>query len=510
MLTIENAAVAYARGGDALERASLDVSSGTRHLVCGAAGSGKTTLLHLATGIIPRLITPERISGQVRIGGAATATADAEAIFGRVGYVAQSVEDQLWDLSLEDLIAFPLENRAVPPARLRERMGELIDGLKLRPLSGRRVLTLSGGERRMAALAAALATRPDLVVLDEPTTGLDPEARARLVAVLNGPELRNAALLMSAQDPGSLRSCTDIVTLLSGGTTNAPERAATLWPEDDRWRAAGILPPRHAPSPPPAPEPGAEVFGVAGLASMLARNDGQPVLRDVGFSLRAGEVVGLVGRNGAGKTTLIRTLLRLAQARHGRIILGGQDAGEWSPARRARSIAYLPQEMRRILFNMSVAEEIAFAMTAKSGMARDPDVAARCSEVLARYGLADHAETNPFALSARQQAVLGLVCAEAAGAPVAVLDEPLLGRDIAGRAHLERFLRTARENERAVLMVSHDLEMIDSLCPRLLVLDAGRITFDGPTRDGWSSPGFGALNWPAPAPGTPAPVPERA
>ncbi|WP_449415744.1 ABC transporter ATP-binding protein [Ochrobactrum teleogrylli] len=163
----------------AIAEASLDIRDGERLLVCGAGGSGKTTLLNAASGIVPRLITPQVFGGDVTLNGKPISSMSKDELFSTVGVVSQNVEDQLWDLSVEDLIAFPLENRGLAKDAVRTRIDDLLNELELNALRGRRVLTLSGGERRMVAMAAALAAEPKLLILDEPTTGLDPAARHR-------------------------------------------------------------------------------------------------------------------------------------------------------------------------------------------------------------------------------------------------------------------------------------------------------------------------------------------
>jgi ABC-type sulfate/molybdate transport systems ATPase subunit len=183
----------------------------------------------------------------------------------------------------------------------------------------------------------------------------------------------------------------------------------------------------------------------------------------------------------------------------GSIVVEGEQAATWTTARRARRIGYLPQNMRRMLFNLTVLDEVAFSLAGSTTGTGDPTVRARAGEALAPYGLADLAEGTPFSLSARQQALLGLACLEAAGSTVAILDEPLLARDVHGRAMLDRFLHQARNNGRAVVLISHDLDLIDEVCSRLLVLEEGRIGFDGPIDQGWQSDAFRALEWPAPS-----------
>jgi energy-coupling factor transport system ATP-binding protein len=491
---IDNLTVGFGGDVSVISGADLHLEKGARLLVCGAAGCGKSTLMNVIAGIVPTLVTPPAYSGEVRLHGKTLSEIGKDRWFTTVASLAQNAEDQLWDLGVEDLIAFPLENRGVAKAEIRARVAELIVELEIGQLRGRRVLTLSGGERRMVAIAAAIAARPEILVLDEPTTGLDPAARQRLVRLIEKLSQELSGVVIAEQDPVSLQAVVENVALLNGGVLSVPVAAAAIMAETAPWEVAGILAPRRLrPVKTEAPV-GRALLVVDGVRTELRRADGSPVLEDVGLELRAGEVIGLIGRNGAGKTTLFQSILGLAKMRAGTISIDGEQANGWTAARRARSIGYLPQNMRRILFNMTVVEEVLFAMTGgTSGGDRQKAV-----EVLARYRLAELAEANPFALSARQQALLGLACAEAASVRIAILDEPLLARDLEGRRMLENFLATMTGSGCSVLLISHDLELIDDVTWRSLILDKGRISFDGRTAEAWTSEAFAALGWPAP------------
>ncbi len=226
-------------------------------------------------------------------------------LFSMVGVVSQNVEDQLWDLGVEDLVAFPLENRGLARDVIRARIDDLLNELELNALRGRRVLTLSGGERRMVAMAAALAAEPKLLILDEPTTGLDPAARQRLVRVLKKLGAEIPALLIAEQDPASLQAVVTNVGLLKEGKLSPLVPLSEIINDAAVWEDAGVLPPigirkRLA----GAKENGKVLVSVSGIKTQLQRRDGQPVLENVNFEIRAGEVVALIGKNGAGKTTL--------------------------------------------------------------------------------------------------------------------------------------------------------------------------------------------------------------
>jgi len=498
MLTASRLTLGFADAPPVVSDAAFDLGPGGRLLICGATGSGKTTLLAAAAGIIPRLVPNPGYSGSVLLDGQPLAGLGKDALFAAIGYVSQNVEDQLWDLGVEDIVAFPLENRALPRAGIRARVAAVMERLRLTRLAGRRVLTLSGGERRMVAIAAALVAEPRVLVLDEPTTGLDPEARARLRDVLSGGLDPDTAALIADQDAAALEGAVDRIALLAGGRLGFAQPAGALIARQAPWRDAGLLPPRPERRARPSVTPGRTLLAVEGLQTRLAGPDGTPILRDIALTLCAGETVAVLGRNGAGKTTLFKALLGLLPVTRGRITLGGERAEGWTTARRARQIAYVPQNMRQILFNMTLIDEVLFAMTARTGVT-DPALRAEAAARLARYDLAGMDEVNPFALSARQQGQLGLACADAAGAPVAIIDEPLLARDLRGRALLEQFLTAMRQSGRAVMVITHDLELADDIATRLIIVGGGGLAYDGPAGAGWTSPAFRELGWALPA-----------
>jgi energy-coupling factor transport system ATP-binding protein len=501
MLDLRGVSVGFRADASVLFDIDLSLEAGSTTIVTGAGGSGKSTLLAVAAGLVPKLIRPRRMQGTVSLGGTDIATISSADLFRRVGLVLQSVEDQVWDLSVEDLIAFPLENRGLPQPEIRARVGRVIEQMNIGRLVGRTVRTLSGGERRIAALASALIWKPDVLVLDEPTSGLDPDARLRMISILRELRAAKLTLLIAEQDLAWFDGVADRVVFLKDGgiVEDLPWYAAIH--ATSPYALAGIEPPFVPPAPRAVarPEQTGAALSVSQVSSELRRPDGEPVLRAIDLTLGKSEVAGLIGSNGAGKTTLMRTLLGIQKMAGGSIAIGGKDAAGWTIAQRARQIGYVAQNLRRMFFLLSVVEEVVFSLsggdTGAKAVAAHRD---RAMELLGGTGLADRTEVSPFTLSNREQLMLALVCIEATKPSVVILDEPLIACDRESRAGVLAFLDRCRTRGCAALLVSHDLQLVDRAADRVLILEDGRLAFDGATQAAWSSEVFARRGWPRP------------
>jgi len=505
MLKVQGLTVGFRADTPVLSELDLAVERGSAVIVTGAAGSGKSTLLAAASGIVPKLIIPQHMAGTVTLDGTDIAALSTADLFRRVGVVLQSVEDQVWDLSVEDLIAFPLENRGVPQADIRTRVNAVIDEMGIARLVGRAVRTLSGGERRIAALASALVWQPSLLVLDEPTSGLDPEARMRMVGILRQLRRAGLTLLIADQDLAWFDGVADRVAFLANTASGGKLIADCPWSQAMHvtapYEACGVEPP-FAPTPArsgQSPTTANAALSVRGLTSTLRRRDGAPVLQAIDLTVAQGMVAGLIGPNGAGKTTLMRSLLGLQKSAAGNIAISGDDCAPWSIAQRARRIGYIAQNLRRMFFLLTLLDEVVFSLsggkTGAKAVATHRDAALA---LLHRVRLAGKADASPFALSTREQLMLALICIEATRPSVVILDEPLIACDKAWRADVLAFLDRCRARGCAVLLVSHDLRLVESAADRVLILESGRLAFDGAPAEAWDSDVFARLGWPRP------------
>jgi energy-coupling factor transport system ATP-binding protein len=489
LLRVTGLGVSYREGPEVLADISFTLERGAALVVTGEAGSGKSTLLLAAAGVIPKLIHSHAIRGSVELDGVPVANLGVPDLFRRVGVVMQSADEPFWDMAVEDQVAMPLENRGVPAPRIRERVSAMLRQLGIGHLLGRLVRSLSGGERRIFTLAAALVSEPEILVLDEPMNGLDPGARTRVAAILRRLRAAGLALLIAEQDVEWLEGLTQRVLSLT-----APSGS-------DVRGAAG----RAAPAAPRVPASGPAPLAASSVRSALRRGRGAPVVDAVSLAVRQGEVAGLIGANGSGKTTLLRLFLGLGRLASGTVEIGGEDAGGWTVAQRAARLGYATQNLGRMFFLLSSRDEVTFSLThGETGEGARTAHREQALALLDRFGLAGRSEDSPFALSNREQLLLALACLEGAAPSAVILDEPLVAAYRTHREAFRAFLERCRERGSAVLLVSHDLGLLDRVTDRLLILDQGRIGFDGPTRQAWSSPAFAGLGWAAPRPYDPA------
>jgi energy-coupling factor transporter ATP-binding protein EcfA2 len=372
--------------GPALQAVSLDLPEGELILVIGASGSGKSTLLRCLNGLTPHFSGGD-LRGAVRVAGFDPVSATPRVLSHHVGFVFQDPEAQFVMERVEDEIAFALENAAMPRQEMRVRVEETLDLLDLTPLRNRLLKTLSGGERQRVAIAAALALRPRILALDEPTSQLDPKSAED---VLNALVRLNADLgltillaehrlervlpfvdrILYLPEAGGPLLCDEPRTVLRQinlapplvklGKALAWEplpltikeglRFSRPWLRD---RATPVDQPKPQPVIPASRQP--PYIEVRGLT---VRYGAAEVVRGVDFAVRPGEIVALMGRNGAGKTTLLRSLVGLVKPQAGAIRVAGESIAGKAVADICRRVGYLPQDPNTLLFAETVRDEM--------------------------------------------------------------------------------------------------------------------------------------------------------
>lgn len=500
----------------ALDGLSFEAARGTCLAVTGANSSGKSTLCLALAGLAPRL-TGGHLEGEIIVAGHDVQAEPPGALAGVIGLVLQDPTGQLFNTTVEEEVAWGLENLGILPAEMRARIEQALAAVGLADIPrDQPPLTLSGGEQKRLALAAALALQPQVLILDTPAGGLAPAARSEMVAVLRNLRARKAlTVFFTENDPDVIAALADEVLVLDAGRMVRRGTPASLYTSPSLRLLPGIsVPPaaqfaaaanarrslnltcltveqaieqarRHSlngttPEPQPGQLPstadGAEpVIVLEGVC--FAYTPDRPVLRDVSLSIAAGEFIALTGDNGAGKTTLAKHLIGLLRPTAGRVLISGEDASGHTVGQLARLVGFAFQNPELQIFSATVREEIAFGPR-NLGLGT-PALRQVVDETLRRFGLEDIADHPPAVLSFSSRRMVALASIAAMDTPIVVLDEPTVGLDASGQARVIEWLAARQQQGQTNILITHDMELAARVAQRVIVLDHGQIAADG-------------------------------
>jgi len=433
-------------------------------MLLGASGSGKSTLLFGLAG----LLEGGESEGELRVDGVAPARARA-----RTGIVFQDPEASLVMAHAGDEVAFGLENRCVPPNDIWPRVDEALELVRFPYGRGRPTDALSGGEQQRLALAAALALRPSLLLLDEPTANLDPAGaglvRGALKRVLAGGERTMVLVEHRVADAAELVE--RVIVLEAGAGVIADGPPAEVFQErGDELAAAGIWVPNHPlPTPPGNPRHTPETILDAEQVAYQFPGDDTAAVGPMDLQVRSSEALAIVGPNGSGKSTLALMLGGLLRPTTGSVRgRDGQQLWRLPADRLAASIGSVFQDPEHQFLTGSVRDELMLGpLQRQSSVA---EAASRADELMTRLRLGALAEANPFTLSGGEKRRLSVATALAASPRVLILDEPTFGQDRRTAVELLDLLARQREEGGAICFVTHDLPFAAALADRALEL----------------------------------------
>jgi len=492
-----------------LNGVTLHIAEGELVLVAGPSGVGKSTLLRCLDGLVPHF-TGGTLSGRILVAGHDPVAEGPQVLSRVVGFVFQDPEAQFVVDQVEDEVAFALENAAIPRTEMRARVEEVLNLLDLVPLRDRRLDTLSGGEMQRVAIAAALALRPRILVLDEPTSQLDPRsAEEVLQALLRLNRDIGLTVILSEHRLERILPHVDrlvYMPLLSprgSGSTQAvlsgPPRR--ILPQMDLTPPLVTLGKELGWEPLPLTVEEGRQFAqdaVSGPGFQVSRldlkpetvkpetilqvdgisfvYDNTPALTDVTLSVGQGELVALMGRNGSGKTTLLKCIVGLLRPERGEIALMRESLAGQETADICKRIGYLPQEPDDLLFADTVADEMEVTLR-NHGLVDDPPIAP--ADLLARLDLSDLVRSYPRDLSVGQRQRVALGAVTVTHPRLLLLDEPTRGMDYPAKREMIRLLQDWQVEGMGVLLVTHDVELAAQAADRIVLLDRGQIIADG-------------------------------
>jgi energy-coupling factor transport system ATP-binding protein len=488
---------------------SLQIDEGEFLLVMGPSGAGKSTFLRCLNGLVPHFYGGT-IAGGVRVDGRDPLALSPRGMADLVGFVLQNPEAQFVVDRVEDELAFALENQGLAPLVMRKRVEEVLDQLNIANLRDRSVNTLSGGERQRVAIAAVMTLQPGVLVLDEPTSQLDPQgAEEVLDTLVKLNQDLGLTVVLSEHRLERVVQYVDRILYFPGGGRQPilDEPRAVLarvemtpplvtlakaldWSplpltikEGRRFArkmapSISTNPPIHQSTNPPISQ---ATFSIS-VQDLCFSYNGHAALNDVSLQIRHGEFVALMGRNGSGKTTLLKQLVGLLKPDQGQVRIAGSNGNGDMDTRRAgldeiiRVVGYVPQNPDALLFNDTVQGELDFT---RQGHGLPPGDHTSLLEIL---GLAGQAGRYPRDLSVGERQRVALASILAAEPDVLLLDEPTRGLDYQQKAALTAFLAGEKARGRTVVMATHDVELAALCADRVVLLGDGQIVVDGPAR----------------------------
>lgn len=502
MLALRDLSFRYAPGLPAvLDHVDLELEEGELVLVAGRTGVGKSTLLGVVNGLVPSF-TGGVLEGDVVLDGASVVALPPRERAHVVGYVGQDPSAGFVTDTVEEELAYGMEQLGVAPATMRRRVEETLDLLGIAELRDRDLRTLSGGQQQRVAIGAVLTMHPRVLVLDEPTSALDPTAAEEVLATLTRlvHDLGVTVVLAEHRLERVVPFVDRMVLVEGAGRLRVGEPADVLAEspvappivELGRWAGWDPLPlsvrdaRRRAVrlALPGAPErvalpPAVPAITARGLTVAHGR---VVALRQVDLSLAAGQVTALMGRNGSGKSTLLWTLQGSRRRTAGDVTVGGgatghdaHDPGRLSPEERRRQVALVPQTASDLLYLESVAEELAAADRDAGAVPGSADA------LLERLVPGVERDTHPRDLSEGQRLAVALAVVLLGDPPALLLDEPTRGLDYPGKLALAGVLRDQAAQGRAVLVATHDVEFVAQVAHQVVVLADGEVVSAGPT-----------------------------
>jgi energy-coupling factor transport system ATP-binding protein len=522
-IILEDVSFTY-RGSEraALENITLKIKPGEIVMISGPAGAGKTTLCQTLNGLIPHFFRGS-LKGYVHIKGHETRKDTIAHLSHIVGLLFQDPSAQLIAPTVNDEIAFGAENYGVPREEIQRRVEEFRKLVRLDQYAQTNPHRLSGGEQQACAIAAVMAMHPDIYVLDEPTSNLDPIG-SHLVLELIAQMVRDEkkTMLIVEHKMEELLPIADRLVILNEGRIILEGSPRRLMDDVQTMERIGLKPPQvallaaktgRARIGPPVPFVLEEAINK--FRPLLKKQDGKPVslpekemgklgdeiirtdklwhvyeegqvqaLRGVDISIRAGEFIGVIGQNGSGKTTLVKHFNGLLRPTFGDVWVMGDNTKDKTIAQLSTQVGYVFQNPDFQLCSQTVKGELEFGP--KNLKLRKEEIERRRDEVAGIFGFEDRLSEKPFSLSKGERQKLAVASILAMRPEVLIVDEPTTGQDYKTGREMMDFYRRLNQGGKTVVIITHDMNLAAEYCNRIIVLRKGRVLTDGPVRKVYS------------------------
>ncbi len=505
-----------------LKNINLEIRKGEFFGLIGPTGAGKSTLCSAMNGIVPQFYGG-RFFGKLVVAGLDSLEHAISEMAQHVGQVFEDPETQLIATSVENEIAFMLENLKVPREEIRRRISLVLETVRLDGMEKKHPSELSGGQKQRLAIATALAAQPDLLVLDEPTSQLDPVGTEEVFSTVHrlNKEL-GMTILMASHSAEEMAQYADRIGLLSSGELICVGTPDEVYSQVELLQENALRPPqvvstfynircRDVPVPkipvrmddgvemlhqlansqvkitPPDPFPEAEqrkgtpLIHIKDLEHVYP--DGTKALHGVSLDIHTGEYVLIIGQNGAGKSTLVKHFLKLLKPTTGTVEIGGVSSEELSVSDLAKNIGYIAQNPDSQIFNMTVKDEVSFAL--KNLQYPKEEVEVLTNQNLKAMGLYEYRDMHPLALPKGDRARVVIAAILAMKPDTIIFDEPTTGQDYRGAHTILDISRELHQQGKTVVVITHHLYLMPEYAERVIVMGKGTILLDAPIREAY-------------------------
>ncbi|MBS5788624.1 MAG: energy-coupling factor ABC transporter ATP-binding protein [Clostridioides difficile] len=466
MLEIKNLCLKFPEDKIVFENVNFSIEKNTINLITGKSGCGKSSLLMCLSRVIPETVDGV-MSGEIIYNGYNIEHSNAEEISGEIAYMFQDPDSQLCTFTVEDEIAFGLENLNVEQEKMEEIIDDILDLVGIKYLKYASLNKLSGGEKQKVALASILALDPDLILMDEPTANLDPISTIQIVELIK--KLRDdmgKTIIIIEHNIDDFKDVIDKVIELNDKKTSDLEVDNFIEQYHNNFK----YPKRQHTN-----LGNDTVLDVHNLS--YSYDEGKNVIDNVSFSLYKGEIAALVGHNGAGKSTLSKLLIGFIKASKGEILLKEQNIYNMNVKEIGDHMGLVFQNPEHQFIKMTVEKELSLSLEVR-GNSEDV-VKEKTDNYLKEFNLINNRESNPFTLSQGQKRRLSTASMMINGQPILILDEPTYGQDRENLIKLIDLLYQINKSGTSILIITHDMDMVERCCDKLIYLNKGQVEYCG-------------------------------
>jgi energy-coupling factor transport system ATP-binding protein len=461
MLEARDISFSYDGKQKVLDSLSFQLKPGEIVAITGPTGSGKTTLAKCLSGFIPRIIEGD-FSGSLIIDNKDVSELSVPEIAQIIGLVQQDPESQICTLDVSDEVAFGPENFLVEPDEIQDLVLSSLTAVESRHLHNRSTYALSGGEKQRVAIASILAIQPRYIILDEPSSSLDPRGTSALRQLLLELKNHNIGIICIEHRISTVLQLTNKVKHLSNGKLSdyhpeAQEKTRIFSPKLSRFDSNFVL------------------ISAKNVCFSYAKTY---VVKEVTVDVCKGEIVALMGDNGSGKTTLVNIMGGLLEPNEGVIYVKGISLGNLDRKKIADTISLVFQNPNHQIFERTVWKE---QILTQDILGIADEIAIEQSESILRgINLWNSKDRNPFSLSHGQKRRLNVSSVTAHNPDILLFDEPFVGQDQSGRMFITEIIQNKVQAGGAAVVITHDPSFALNYCTRILFMDKGSILLDGP------------------------------